>query len=380
MIEQRYTPPPEISSQGRLKRARSFMRRHPAGFAGGTIGGLAVEQAATGGMFTANLATLSFILLAKESVSVVVQTRDKYKNAPYGSLSTKGFRTSPNPSAEKLADYTDIPFTPPGKIVYDVRNQITHLRKDPLGALLTRRRLRGDTLAMYENGYNAIFTDENINVVEEIHENAHSLINQINPNISRVRQEFTRAFIREIPRVDTEKPMVFSSFSEGMAQWLSLYTAERLYYDMRDAQTSTDHLEEALLKFVSRNLVTAIRNNEGGRSLIFTAFNPPNVKDVATIREAISIVDHAFSISEGGARFAIRNFRFLEQADHILDTVQYDMGAHFVNEGIIRLVRSGMSIKEAIIALIENPPETVDNLIHPGIYVREKFSSEPGSS
>lgn len=380
MNEQRSHSSDEMRSKSRWKRAGSFMAHHPHILIGGTAGGFAIEQGAMGDMRYIGLsAGIALISVVSEAKNIIIQTGRKNKEAPLGTLSTKGFQTSPNPTAEVLSAYTGISFiTEPEKIVYTRNNQLIHLRKDPIQALDLRSNFKGNLIAKYETGYNILFASENSGIVDDFHENGHGLIRQTNPDIYTVQQEFIKSFIRERPRVDIEKPAVYSCFEEGMANWLSLFAAEKLYYDLRQSQVSPEHINlllENMRKELPGELVDRIRDATGEHSLIVNGFFAPDEEDVSTLRNVIGIYEHAFSIQGRGIRFHLRNYKLHKEAEALLDSVEYDIGSHFVNEGIITLIDSGMNLTEALVTLIKNPPETVNDLINPERYVREKLLS-----
>lgn len=227
-------------------------------------------------------------------------------------------------------------------------------------------------------GYNASFAQENVDVLTDFHENSHGLINQINVNIATVQKEFMKAFVHDIPvtNIDIEKAIIYTCFDEGMAHWLSLFAAECFYYENRQASKPTEHILDALRDEIPEKLVGAIRNNTEEASLIVNGFNTPNKKSIATIKHVIGIYEDAFLIQDKGARFAIQNFLFHAQAQNLLYYVKYRVGSYFANEAIFACIDAGMSVKDAILRLINNPPEKVEDLVQPDRYVRTKFLTQ----
>lgn len=123
--------------KGKIERTGSFLLRHRFGLIGSTMGSFAIDQAVNGNIPQAAIgAGISLATLGVEGIELLGQRTDTCKNAPLGSLSTKGFKLSPNPTAETLASYTDISFKKvPKKIVYTSRNKLVLLGKDPIMAL-----------------------------------------------------------------------------------------------------------------------------------------------------------------------------------------------------------------------------------------------------
>lgn len=246
----------------------------------------------------------------------------------------EGFQVSENTSAKLIEENLGIKFPEiPPVVELNIKNKIQRLKKAGIvGAVAEVVATRRDNVAIYDRRYGAIFTKDG-DLFTELHENGHAFLDAINPEIRNTVDEMPymltqRASGQTVNTELVEKIVTYRCFDEGIAQWVALETAERLPDDFepKDIQDLKNVMSQDTSQEVRKATLTLIN-----------------------------------ALKQTGISVTIEGLK----AEVELDDPKYATGYFFVNGVIESISPPDDQVGEVLTKLIENPPQSIDELESP---------------
>lgn len=259
-----------------------------------------------------------------------------------------GFQLSRNEAVEYLEKELGVKFTQvPSKVELNLRNKIRWARESGLGGVIAEA-VNRDAVAVYDRRYGAVFAPKD-DLFAELHENVHAFLDSTNPQIRDTVDELPimigqRVAGKQVNTDDIEKIVAYRCFDEGVAQYGALKTAGRL----------AEHFEPEDVSSMENSMLHGTGNEQ-----------PENFlqSQVASVRQAVS--NYKSALSQTGPKVMIEGMR----AESQLSDAQYPVGFHFVDGAMQVLTNSGRQVGDALIGLINKPPESIDDLEKPHEYL-----------
>lgn len=222
------------------------------------------------------------------------------------------------------------------------RNTLVSFRKDPVDTIRYKWKFKRGAKGAYEPSYNSFFTEKNVDIIVELHENMHGFINQMNPELRKTNSECSDYCQGKEPDNFTpEKWTAYKCFDEGMANWAAFKVAE---LDEREVS------EQPPL--------------------------PPSayIPDDMSVNEALQLgVDMLKKTRMKNDKITRKKARLRDKALETTKLISYSVGTPFVTSSMDLLTDRGIELNKAIVALIQNPPETIDDLTNPETFITEKL-------
>jgi len=371
----------ERNLKSKVTGAMSFYARHQAGLLGLSSAGGAIEQATTGNFtIAAFLGGVSVVGLGLEGTQqFLVRANNRMASARQltpDSEELKKFRTEPNPAIDLLEEYLGLSFErTPVKVEYNFRNSRVHRRIDPLDASLTRHYFKKRSVGIYEPRYNIYFAEVGTDIMTDLHESAHGLIHQFNPEFVEIDQRYNNAASEgeSLPDEDVEKYLTCQAFNEGMAKWMEFSTVLQHFGKHIENDEIRKSLWTTIVMNVDEGIFTISDDLDKWPPFYLTPFLD---EDRETLMQANGLYNQALLLKGGNILTFKKQSALRQKANDLLVKPKYRIGANFVSNGVRVLEEAGLDLPDALVALIQNPPSTIDELLDPQRYVREKLLSK----
>jgi hypothetical protein len=349
------TPESEAIRPKRRRSLKSFAHRHQLGIA--SIGGDALT--AWGYSIDGNpllitaYGALSLGALAAD-VAITLENRWIWKDSTkvLGSKDASVFRASPNPAADLLEKHLGITY-PEGKKPKKIEDNKTNRRiYQRRNFLLSPWPHEDEQPSSFNIVYNAFFTNTPESLFADLHENTHGLIDSTNNDFIAMNQQIRRAYLDmdanlKIGWYNIEKFVAYLFFTEGMCNW----TTNTVQDELSDTE----------------------QTNLGRQGIYATSWTPrprvPSDNDIFQISSDVDNLKMLFSNKRN-------NINRSKLSDRILKALSpnfYRIGEHAVSVAIDSLIAEGWNRREAVMALIQNPPTTLHDIFNPQDYVSTKI-------
>ncbi len=274
----------------------------------------------------------------------------------------RGIKTEENVEADHLERTLGVTFpNKPHKVFLGFRNRFVLYRhsrdavNDQIKTLTDV--LRGSPMhkAWYEPRYHAFFYEKGrggkevqdiINVQTIYHENLHSYNHGINPDL-------VERLIQVSDRNTLIKNISYKALDEGMAEWGSWETVAL------DADRDVFNDPDASYRLHRKTLTERA-------TILLVPLTEEAIEEKDLIERSKAVL---YGIVDDQSTFSISSLEMI-----------YRIGHYFVNEAIHELRKMNFKRQLAMVFVLLNPPQTIEDLVNPREYIHKLTTVPPSAS
>jgi len=282
-------------------------------------------------------------------------------------------KTVPNTEARHLTEQLGIAFTEiPQKVPLTFRNKVELVRNNIVRAFVNPEIIfRTGVIGRYVPGINAyIYHPRNKpdDTRVGLHENMHAYALQQPSPMKDVMDMFAgRRSLNGPPEknaAEIEQYFVYSTVSEGIAEWGSAEAAGKLFVEVLEEERMISGGENRELVLDAVHKVDIYKD-------IFDEGEAAEKAYISSLVARLSEASGRMSGSVGAttAADAGRNIAAIARGFKGLDDTRYELGHYFVHEVMKDLTKQGMTTEEGLRLILAHPPEHIADLAEPEAYV-----------